>query len=86
MVIDCRVIYNQNNMKFNLSQIFKKKQPKLNKDQVAAILSTNREALESFERSYQINALSTQENDFFQINSRQASADVRTIEDEALAD
>lgn len=85
-MFDCIIIYNQNNMKFNLAQIFKKKQPKLNKDQVAAILSTNREALESFERSYQINALSTQENDFFQINSRQASADVRTIEDEALAD
>jgi len=71
-------------MKLDLSQILKKRRAALDKDQIAALLSTNREALEAFENSYRINALDKTEDDLFQINSRQASAETRTITDDKI--
>lgn len=71
-------------MNINLGQVFKRKKTMMDKDSIAALLSTNREALDAFENSYQINALNNEEEDLFQINSRQASAAVRTVKDNML--
>ena len=68
-------------MNLNLGQISEERKSGMNKDNIAALLSTNREALEEFERAYQVNALNEESEDFFQVNSRQASAAARTIED-----
>lgn len=54
----------------------KKKVNTLDKEQIAKLLSTNKEAYEAFEQAYAFNALDEEEipENFFEVNSRQASA------------
>ena len=78
-------VFVQNFMNF-LTKIFngKNNNTTLDKDQIAKLLSTNREALEAFENSYHIKVLNDKEDDLFHINSRQASAEVRTVSTDAV--
>lgn len=53
-----------------------KKDTTIDKDKLAKLLSTNKEALEAFEKAYSINALNKEDipENFFEINSRQAAS------------
>lgn len=69
----------------------KLKYTKITKDEIAKLLSTNKEALEAFEQAYSIHALNfdTSSENFFEINSRQASAmntSTETIKNQQLND
>lgn len=53
-----------------------KKPTTIDKDEIAKLLSTNKEALEEFEKAYAFYALNSEElsDNFFEVNSRQAAS------------
>ena len=64
---------------FGLEKILKGKEKAFDKDAIAKLLGTRPELLEKFEESYRKHALSEEisSDNFFDINSRQASSEVR---------
>ncbi len=52
-----------------------KKQQSLTKDELAHILKTDRQVLEAFEQSYNVNVLDTVSDNFFEVNAKQAASE-----------
>ena len=58
----------------NVLSKLNKNQKSLTKDELASILKTDRQALEAFEQSYNVNVLNTVSDNFFEVNAKQAAA------------
>ena len=58
----------------NVLSKLNKNRKSLTKDELASILKTDRQALEAFEQSYNVNVLNTVSDNFFEVNAKQAAA------------